>query len=353
MPKQFLPSPGDVATAFVQLTQDPFAGYTLQQHLLSSLWRFALGFGLAAIVGIPLGLLMGWFGWLDDIVTPVFESVRFIAPLAWVPFAALWFGTGIGGPILVIFSGAFPPCVINAHRGARLIETRLVEAAATLGAGTYRTFVDVLVPGAPAVDHRGPAHQRAGLAWQSLVGAELIVVSAGIGYMMVQGQSNLATAIVVRHGRNRRGGLRHRCGVASGRAPRAPAVGGQLSQISFSKVSRIFGRTEQDFVAIDDVSLEIADREFVAIVGPSGCGKTTLMRMAAGLDFPSAGSVRVGGKEVLGRAGPRGGVPAIRALSVEDGARRISASALNAAAATSSARARSAALCRADGAAGA
>jgi NitT/TauT family transport system permease protein len=196
MPKQFLPSPADVATAFVQLTQDPFAGYTLQQHLLSSLWRFALGFGLAAIVGIPLGLLMGWFRWLDDIVTPVFESVRFIAPLAWVPFAALWFGTGIGGPILVIFSGAFPPCVINAHRGARLIETRLVEAAATLGAGTYRTFVDVLVPGALPSIIAG-LRISAGLAWQSLVGAELIVVSAGIGYMMVQGQSNLATAIVM------------------------------------------------------------------------------------------------------------------------------------------------------------
>jgi NitT/TauT family transport system permease protein len=126
----------------------------------------------------------------------VFESVRFIAPLAWVPFAALWFGTGIGGPILVIFSGAFPPCVINAHRGARLIETRLVEAAATLGAGTYRTFVDVLVPGALPSIIAG-LRISAGLAWQSLVGAELIVVSAGIGYMMVQGQSNLATAIVM------------------------------------------------------------------------------------------------------------------------------------------------------------
>lgn len=196
VPKQFLPSPAEVARAFVQLTQDPFAGYTLQQHLLSSLWRFGLGFGLAAAIGIPLGLLMGWFRWLDDIVTPVFESLRFIAPLAWVPFAALWFGTGIGGPILVIFSGAFPPCIINAHRGARLIETRLVEAAATLGAGTYRTFVDVLVPGALPSIIAG-LRISAGLAWQSLVGAELIVVSAGIGYMMVQGQSNLATAIVM------------------------------------------------------------------------------------------------------------------------------------------------------------
>jgi NitT/TauT family transport system ATP-binding protein len=71
-----------------------------------------------------------------------------------------------------------------------------------------------------------------------------------------------------------------------------------LSQNSFTNVSRVFGREREDLVAVDNVSLEIADREFVAIVGPSGCGKTTLMRMAAGLDFPTSGSVRVGGKEV-------------------------------------------------------
>ena len=52
----------------------------------------------------------GLVRWLDDIVTPVFDGLRFIAPIAWVPFAALWFGTGIGGPMLIIFSGAFPPC---------------------------------------------------------------------------------------------------------------------------------------------------------------------------------------------------------------------------------------------------
>mgnify|MGYP003353207721 CR=1 FL=1 len=52
----------------------------------------------AAAVGIPLGLLMGWYRWLDDIVSPFFETLRFIAPIAWVPFAGLWFGTGIGGP---------------------------------------------------------------------------------------------------------------------------------------------------------------------------------------------------------------------------------------------------------------
>lgn len=196
VPMQFLPSPADVAQTFAQLTEAPFAGYTLQMHLLSSLERFALGFVLAAVIGIPLGLAMGWFRLLDDIVSPFFEGLRFIAPIAWVPFAALWFGTGIGGPILIIFAGAFPPCLINAHRGARLVDRRLLEAAQTLGASNLRILSEVLLPGALPSIVAG-LRISAGLGWQSLIGAELIVVSSGIGYMMVQGQSNISTAIVM------------------------------------------------------------------------------------------------------------------------------------------------------------
>lgn len=193
---QFLPSPSDVATMIVRLTWEPFAGFTLQEHLLSSFARFVLGFAFAVGSGVPLGLTMGWFRWVDDIVSPVFESLRFIAPLAWVPFAALWFGTGIGGPVLIIFSGAFPPCVVNAYRGAKFVEPRLIEASRTLGAGSWRVIVHVLLPGSLPSIIAG-LRVGAGLGWQSLVGAELIVAGSGVGYVMVQGQTNLAPAIVI------------------------------------------------------------------------------------------------------------------------------------------------------------
>ena len=144
--RQFLPTPPEVIERFAALTQSPFVGYTLQQHLASSFGRFAAGFGLAVLIGVPLGLLMGWFRWLDAIVTPLFDALRFVAPIAWVPFAALWFGTGIGGPVLIIFSGAFPPCVINAYRGAKFVEPRFIEAAQTLGASHFRMITEVLLP---------------------------------------------------------------------------------------------------------------------------------------------------------------------------------------------------------------
>lgn len=196
VPRQFLPGPLEVAVRIVHLLTQPFAGATLPQHLASSFQRYAYGVVLAAFIGIPLGLMMGWFRILDDIVTPIFDGLRFIAPIAWVPFAALWFGTGIGGPVMIIFAGAFPPCLINAYRGARFVEPRLIEAARMLGTSNTRTILEILLPAAIPSIISG-LRVSAGLGWQSLVGAELIVAATGVGFMMVQAQGNVATSTVM------------------------------------------------------------------------------------------------------------------------------------------------------------
>jgi ABC-type nitrate/sulfonate/bicarbonate transport system permease component len=192
----FLPSPVEVYDRFTTLLDRRFAGATLQGHLFASFQRFAYGFVLAALVGVPLGLLMGWYQLLDEIVSPLFDALRFVAPIAWVPFAALWFGTGIGGPIMIIFAGAFPPCLINAYRGAKFVDPRLIEAANMLGTPSHRVIREVLLPSSIPSIISG-LRVSAGLGWQSLVGAELIVASAGVGYMMVQGQANVSTTTVM------------------------------------------------------------------------------------------------------------------------------------------------------------
>jgi ABC-type nitrate/sulfonate/bicarbonate transport system permease component len=196
VPRVFLPSPVEVYDRFTTLLGRRFAGATLIGHLLASFQRFAYGFILAAVIGIPLGLLMGWYRLLDEIVSPLFDALRFVAPIAWVPFAALWFGTGIGGPIMIIFAGAFPPWVINAYRGAKFVDPRLIEAANMLGTPSHRVIREVLVPSSVPSIISG-LRVSAGLGWQSLVGAELIVASAGVGYLMVQGQANISTTTVM------------------------------------------------------------------------------------------------------------------------------------------------------------
>jgi ABC-type nitrate/sulfonate/bicarbonate transport system permease component len=194
--REFLPAPWDVVARFAQLVVEPFAGFTLFEHLWSSLQRFGMGFVIAVGVGIPLGLLMAWFPWVDRIVSPVFDAVRFVAPIAWVPFAALWFGTGIGGPVLIIFMGAFPPVLINTYRGAKNVDRKYIEAAQTLGASHLRAMMQVLLPAAVPSIVAG-LRISAGLGWQSLVGAELIVASSGVGYLMVKGQAAVSTATVM------------------------------------------------------------------------------------------------------------------------------------------------------------
>ena len=194
--RTFLPAPWEVVQRFAELLVEPFAGYVLHEHLLASLKRFAMGFVLAVVVGIPLGLLMAWFRWVDRIVAPLFEAVRFVAPIAWVPFAALWFGTGIGGPVLIIFMGAFPPVLINTYRGAKQVDRKYVEAARMLGASAWRSMTQVLLPAAVPSIVAG-LRISAGLGWQSLVGAELIVAASGVGNMMVKGQAAVSTATVM------------------------------------------------------------------------------------------------------------------------------------------------------------
>lgn len=194
--RTFLPAPWEVVARFAQLLVEPFAGHLLHEHLLASLQRFLMGFVLAVAVGIPLGLLMAWFRWVDRIVSPVFEAVRFVAPIAWVPFAALWFGTGIGGPVLIIFMGAFPPVLINTYRGAQQVERKYIEAAQMLGVSAWRSMTEVLLPAAVPQIVAG-LRISAGLGWQSLVGAELIVAASGVGNMMVKGQAAVSTTTVM------------------------------------------------------------------------------------------------------------------------------------------------------------
>lgn len=184
-----LSSPLAVVQELLAMTTQPFAGLTVWGHILESLARFGAGFGLAAAIGLPLGLAMGWSPVLNGLLTPLFSFLRYVAPIAWVPFAVLWFGTGFGGPVLIIFSGAFAACVVGAFGGARMTPRPLIEAAQVLGAKDLRIVLEVLLPSAlPSIV--AALRVAAGNAWQSMVGAELIVASGGLAYIMVRGQMN-------------------------------------------------------------------------------------------------------------------------------------------------------------------
>ena len=196
LPPNFLPSPVAVFERIIELTQRPYSGSLLQEHLIASLRKFAISYVLAVLTGVPLGLAMGRFRLLDWVALPLLEAFRFVPPIAWVPFSILWFGTGFLAPTFVIFAGSLFPCVVNSYRGARQVDRSLVEAAQMLGTGRWRSLCELFLPAALPQIVAG-MRVSAGFGWQSLIGAELIVGSTGLGYMIVQGESNLDASVVV------------------------------------------------------------------------------------------------------------------------------------------------------------
>jgi ABC-type nitrate/sulfonate/bicarbonate transport system permease component len=180
----------------VRLLSEPFAGATLGGHLRDSLARWGAGVGAAILLGVPLGLLMGWNRTVNAAVAPLFEPLRNVPPLAWIPLMIVWFGTSTLSQVAVVFVGAFPPCVLNAYRAIRIVDSVQLAAASTLGAGAWSRAVEVALPAGLPTLFAG-LRIAFGNGWMALIGAELVGASTGLGFLIIRGQENLSAAIIV------------------------------------------------------------------------------------------------------------------------------------------------------------
>jgi len=189
----FLPKPFDISDRLYRLATVPIGEGTLIVHVIGSLTRFLLGFALAVFIGIPLGFLMGYFKPIDKFVTPIFEAIRPIPPIAWAPFAILWFGMNVGAQAFVIFLSALPPIVINSHLAIKLTDQKLIDAARVMGAKPLRILLEVAFPSSIPLMFTG---LRMGVAvgWMALIAAELVAgdgSNKGLGYLILLGQRTL------------------------------------------------------------------------------------------------------------------------------------------------------------------
>jgi NitT/TauT family transport system permease protein len=153
-----------------------------------SLLRVGIAFSLATLLGVPLGLMLGWSQRFQDYVFPIFEVLRPIPPLAWVPFAILMF-SGTETPVIFLtFLASFFATALTSMLGARSIDPSLVRAARCLGASEWTLFIHVIVPGAlPSIF--GGLQTSIGVAWFSLVAAEMVSGQYGLGYLINTGYS--------------------------------------------------------------------------------------------------------------------------------------------------------------------
>jgi NitT/TauT family transport system permease protein len=173
-----LPSPVDVLNAFLNLLK----GDTLLKDIGVSLLHFGIGLGAALIIGIPIGVVMGWYRGIDAFLDPIIEIIRPIPPLAWIPFAIIWFGLTAASAGFVIFIGAVFPILINTYSGLRGIPRVFVEAGKMLGCIKDRDLIRYIAFPSALPQIAAGIRIASGVGWMCLVAAELFGVSKyGLG----------------------------------------------------------------------------------------------------------------------------------------------------------------------------
>lgn len=197
---KLVPTPYEVGVmmydfVFGGINDDAFSG-TILTHLLASMQRVYGGFGLAILLGVPLGLLIGRVKTIRLLVDPTLSLLRPIPVTAWLPLSMIFFGLGPRSAIFLVFLGAFYPIVLNTVFGVRSVDHKLFEAAAMLGCDGSRMFRQVVLPAATPSIFNGLrlAH---GFAWILIVVGEMTGVPTGLGSVIMDARTLSRTDLVV------------------------------------------------------------------------------------------------------------------------------------------------------------
>ena len=188
----FLPSPGRVFEAGYDL----FAELSFSTDILNSVYRVMVGFLLAAVIGVPLGLIMGTFKAAEAFTEPVIGFIRYMPASAFIPLFILWLGIGDVEKIAIIFVGSFFQLVLMVAVVAKNVHKDMLETAYTLGARRLQVVRKVLLPASmPGI--LDTLRIIVGWAWTYIIVAELVASASGIGYMIISSQRMLRTANII------------------------------------------------------------------------------------------------------------------------------------------------------------
>ena len=197
---KLIPTPYQVGVmmwdfAFGGIHNDAFSG-TIITHLLASMQRVYGGFGLAILIGIPLGLLIGKVPFMRQLLDPTLSLLRPIPVTAWLPLSMIFFGLGPRSAVFLVFLGAFYPVLLNTIFGVRSVDLKLFEAASMLGCDGTRMFQQVVLPAALPSIFNG-IRLGHGFAWILIVVGEMTGVPTGLGSVIMDGRTLSRTDLVI------------------------------------------------------------------------------------------------------------------------------------------------------------
>ena len=181
---QALPGPQKVVTSFInKFTRRAPDGGTMLEHIAASLQLAMYGFLLGAVIGIPIGIAMAWYRPVDLFVTPLFNFIRPIPPIAWIPLMLIFFGIGMLSKAAVIFVSTVTQCILNSYQGIKQTKDVHKWVATTFGASNRQILFKVAIPSALPMIFTGLSLSM-NLAWMTLVAAEMLAADKGLGYMI-------------------------------------------------------------------------------------------------------------------------------------------------------------------------
>jgi len=192
----FLPSPAAVLQKGWLLATQGYMDATLWQHLAASLGRIGLALLFAVLFAIPVGIAIGHNRVAQGILDPLIEFYRPIPPLAYLPLIVIWCGIGETSKVLLIYLAIFAPIAIATATGVRTVDPAKLRAAQSLGATRWQLIRHVIVPSALPEILTG-IRIGLGVGWSTLVAAELIAATSGLGFMVQSAAQFLVTDVVV------------------------------------------------------------------------------------------------------------------------------------------------------------
>ncbi|MPZ41338.1 MAG: ABC transporter permease subunit [Rhizobiales bacterium] len=173
-----------------------FADGSIWPHLKVSGYEFAVGFGMAIVTGVPLGILMGWYGRLNAILDPFVSALYATPRIALLPLIMIWFGIGLESKIAIVFLGAVFPILVNTITGVRTINADFVKVARSFGASDRQLFMTVALPSSVPLLLSG---LRLGLghALIGIVVGEMYGATHGIGHLIAVSGARFQTDAVM------------------------------------------------------------------------------------------------------------------------------------------------------------
>jgi NitT/TauT family transport system permease protein len=179
------PSPLSVEKGLAQLLEK----HVLWADIGDSLRRVGLGFGLATIIGVPLGLTLGWYPALNQVVNPVIQILRPISPIAWIPVAIIFFGVGDRPAVFLIFLSSLFPILVACVSGVSNVPAIFRRAGRNFGLSRTQILARVVFPAALPQILIG-LRIALGVAWLVVVAAEMIAVDSGLGYLVIDSRNS-------------------------------------------------------------------------------------------------------------------------------------------------------------------